>query len=145
MNIGFFAGLGGELTSNKTTVYQSPVAYAYPTFPYTYHQNLGVINVLAGIKIGFGFEQQKIYTKRYYIKMFRSLISDENNYVLKKYKSKIISREKLQEFYDIRNNQIDKISKAYDIAPKDTVKLGDIIDLGYKNISTYLNYVYGKH
>src|SRR6202012_1594429 len=101
-------------------VYQSSVQYAYPAFPYTYHKALNIINVLAGVKIGFGFKQQTLYTKKYYTKMLHNRIARYNKIVLKNYIEKNITRTKLREYYAIRNEQFDNIKKTYLLNPKDT-------------------------
>ena len=140
----FFAGLGAELTTNKVTVYQTAANANYPFYPYTYHKDVSQVNVLAGVKIGFGFKQKRQVSRRYYDVLLRQSFKNDNRRVIESYRNREISRAQLREYYNFTRKQYYKIKQEYNKYYEDSVYLNKVVKDAQKTVREYFQHDYKK-
>ena len=144
ISVEIFGGIGGELTSNKITVYQSTVPNAYPSFPYTYKQDFSQANFFGGIKIGFGFKQNRQLSRRYYDYVLRNFTRNDNKKIMQDYRDRVISRQELREYYQVRKQQYRIIKREYIQFYADTAYLNQVVSEAEKTLREYFRQDYKK-
>jgi hypothetical protein len=139
-NIELFLSLGAEATYNKITAYDGTKQGMKITSPYSYTANGGQINVLAGLKFGFGFNRKQYYAKRYYVSLFCKLIYNDDRFVRQTYSSdRKVFRDRLQEYYSLKNEQLDAIKQLYNKSPNDMAALNNAVKVAQKNMVEFID------
>ncbi len=141
INLEWFVSVGRERTQNKFTVYSRADYYWHPlkSNPEIYTEDVKQINVVLGIKIGFGLKSgTKAALSIYETKLREKLKNEEATIDEMLTKGKISATDYWDEYIPFRDEKFKTLKKEFRKKRSDTKYMDDLTEKLYSEIEDYI-------